>query len=409
MALCIAVQCTCQLHCAGETDSKYSAYLHYNYNFHSSDFSSLPNVPNCCPSFNGGYGNGISLGLAYHHKFNESVFSELKLGYMGLSGSFKSTEQTVVSLNGVGVNGEFEHKLDVGLGMITLEHLFMYKYGNMMFSGGITGGITVVRDFSQVETITKPDGLVTFLDKNGNNTGSFTRNDVSGKIQSLNVFNVFLTAGISYTLQLSSDGSLSAAPEIYYSYALVNVVKGRNWSVNALRIGVSLIINEKKPVEIIDSGNIMTDSLVIDSARIVSAADSLSIQDSIDAAQPVTASVRAVGISNGIELAEAKFKVEEFQSLNMTPILNYVFFDNNSPAIPQRYKLLTKEQADEFEPAGLVNSKTLETYYNLLNIVGFRLRANPTASITVTGCNSDIDEERNNKELSAKMAKVVAD
>lgn len=399
--------CMISLYSQEGTHSKYGAFLHYNLNYHSSDFSSLPNVPNCCPSFNDGYGNGLSIGLSYNHKFTESYFSHLKLGYTGLSGSFKSTEPTVVSLNGVGVDGEFEHRLDIGLGMITLEHLFTYKYNNLYLSAGITGGITIVRDFSQIEVITKPDGFVTFLDKNGNNTGNFTRNDIKGQIQSLNSFNVFLTAGISYSLPLKKDRSLSVAPEIYYSYALTNVVKGRDWSVNTLRVGISLIVNEINKIESVDSNRYIDERRKLDSLLAAKEADTTEAEDSIN--QPTNASVRAVGISNDIELGEAKFKVEEFQSLNMTPILNYVFFDNNSAIIPLRYKLFTREQAEEFSPAALVNSKTLETYYHLLNIIGYRMNEIPDATLTVTGCNSDTDAERNNRELSFHRAKTVSE
>jgi outer membrane protein OmpA-like peptidoglycan-associated protein len=394
-----------------ESESKYGAYLHYNLNFHRSDFRDLPNVPNCCPSFMGGSGNGISLGLAYYHKFNETLFSQLKLGYINLNGNFKSLEHTVLSLNGVGVNGEFEHNLDVNIGMIMLEHLFTYKYKGFSFSFGITGGITVLRDFSQIEIITKPDGLVTFLDENGINTGKFTRNDIKGKIQSINSFNVFLTTGISYSLPLKKDHSLSLAPEIYYSYSLNRIVDNRNWNINALRFGLALIYNTKwSGIEKVDSIKNSENPNYKDTAYVSQiSSDKDENTDSADIHDSSYVNINVVGVSNNIELTDSKFKVEEFQSLNMTPILNYVFFDNNSSRIPERYNLLTNENTVDFQPTKLVNSNTLETYYNLLNIIGYRMQQSENAKLSITGCNSDAGAERNNRELSSGRAKSVAD
>lgn len=77
------------------------------------------------------------------------------------------------------------------------------------------------------------------------------------------------------------------------------------------------------------------------------------------------------------------------------PLLNYVFFDEGSTAIPSRYTLLSKNQADTFTETQLQNSTTesstlrsnrqMETYYHVLNIVGDRMRANPGIAITLTG------------------------
>lgn len=393
-------------------DSKYGGYFHYNRNYHNSDFGSLPGVPNCCPAFIDGTGSGFSLGIFYFHKFSDLLFSQLKLGYITLDAKFKSVEKIIVSLNGAGVDGEFEHRLDISLGMGLLEHLLTFKLKNLYLSAGITGGVTIVRDYSQVEVITKPDGLVTFLDEDGNNTGKFTRNEKSGQIQSITSFNAFFTTGVSYSLPLNQDFSLSLVPEVYYSYALTNVVKGRDWSANALRVGLSVIYNYVfEEEEVVDSAAAETnEEVVADNNEFYAiATEDIRGRGVLPFAAGHSAHVRVAGLSNNIELGETKFKVEEFQSLNMTPLLNYIFFDNNSASIPQRYILLDAERAEEFEPANLVNSSTLETYYHVLNIIGYRMKEDKDAVITVTGCNSDNGQERNNKELSFRRAKAVAE
>jgi outer membrane protein OmpA-like peptidoglycan-associated protein len=55
-----------------------------------------------------------------------------------------------------------------------------------------------------------------------------------------------------------------------------------------------------------------------------------------------------------------------------------------------------------------VNSpEKLPTYHHLLNIIGRRLRDNPTATLTLTGCNQDIRDEKGNVGLSRQRAEAV--
>ena len=77
------------------------------------------------------------------------------------------------------------------------------------------------------------------------------------------------------------------------------------------------------------------------------------------------------------------------------PLLNYVFFDEGSTAIPSRYHLISSATAVNFKEQQLQaeqpeNStgraaRQLNVYYNVLNIVGDRMRVNPGASITLSG------------------------
>jgi len=78
------------------------------------------------------------------------------------------------------------------------------------------------------------------------------------------------------------------------------------------------------------------------------------------------------------------------------PLRNSVFFDQGMTAIPNRYIMLSasdatsfkEEQLQQRQPANLNNgrsSRQLAVYYNILNITGDRLRANPQSAITLTG------------------------
>jgi len=75
------------------------------------------------------------------------------------------------------------------------------------------------------------------------------------------------------------------------------------------------------------------------------------------------------------------------------PLLSVVFFDESSTAIPNRYVLLSADQASNFKETQLqlaVNtpgrsSGQLNVYHNVLNILGDRMRLNPATSISLNG------------------------
>lgn len=76
------------------------------------------------------------------------------------------------------------------------------------------------------------------------------------------------------------------------------------------------------------------------------------------------------------------------------PLRNYIFFNQGNTNIPTRYILLTKEKATAFREtqlqdceknSGSRSSRQLTVYYNILNIMGDRMRMNPTSNILLIG------------------------
>jgi outer membrane protein OmpA-like peptidoglycan-associated protein len=90
------------------------------------------------------------------------------------------------------------------------------------------------------------------------------------------------------------------------------------------------------------------------------------------------------------------------------PLLNAVFFDDGSEEIPNRYVLLTADQAVAFRENQLQQQQTgdisvrsagqLSVYYNVLNILGDRMRSNPTTSILLNG--ASVNRPRGGKSFA---------
>lgn len=77
------------------------------------------------------------------------------------------------------------------------------------------------------------------------------------------------------------------------------------------------------------------------------------------------------------------------------PLRNYIFFDAGSTAIPKRYTSLSNEEASTFNEESLLepqpkdltgrSRRQLTVYYNALNILGSRMKKNPSTTVKLSG------------------------
>lgn len=98
-----------------------------------------------------------------------------------------------------------------------------------------------------------------------------------------------------------------------------------------------------------------------------------------------------------------KMVIENREVSETLPLLNYVFFDEGSTKIPNRYVILNKADATAFREVQLQNAQTITTagrssrqlnvYYNILNIIGDRMRSNPNSIVDLSGASANGPEE----------------
>lgn len=77
-------------------------------------------------------------------------------------------------------------------------------------------------------------------------------------------------------------------------------------------------------------------------------------------------------------------RIEEQDSIETLPLLNQIFFAEGSDVIPQRYRQLEAQAIEGFGNAQLIGS-ALDVYYQMLNVIGMRMRRTPDATLTITG------------------------
>lgn len=111
----------------------------------------------------------------------------------------------------------------------------------------------------------------------------------------------------------------------------------------------------------------------------------------IDTPPPVVppalrASVDIMGLdysNNPIPLG--KVRVSELVARQIAPLLPAVFFDSMASVLPDRYHLRTPSEADSFSINQLAGISVLEIQHHTLDIVGIRMRRNPTARLYLFG------------------------
>jgi outer membrane protein OmpA-like peptidoglycan-associated protein len=92
------------------------------------------------------------------------------------------------------------------------------------------------------------------------------------------------------------------------------------------------------------------------------------------------------------------------------PLLNYIFFDSASGNIPDRYRQREGAGIASFGETNIHSTNNLDIYYNVLDIIGSRLRSFPGSVVTLTGTQPDNSPGPDGQaDLAEQRARNVAD
>jgi len=427
---------TMVLYCQGASDSnnlrmRYGITGSYGLDYHSVNFQKLPGVPNCCPRFENGKGDGFAFGLLFEKPVNSFLIPGLRITYNSIWGKLSDNENSFVSIDNIPTAAVIEHNIDAEFNYLGFEpYIEINVISSLSLFGGLQLAYNVSSNYSQEEELKQPVNRGTF------ENGLRIRNKKSGEIPDGTKlgYNPFL--GLKMSFPLNSSNSLSASPEFLMLYGLSNIVKNLDWKISSWRLGLALtyaphpspplkeVLEKKYNIDTITiksediakssviQGKETTSKEVGQTAQFLIITEVIRRTDTLLVPKSVLldASVKAVAVNNdGKESDLAGLNIEEFLSTKMTPLLNYIFFENNSSVLPVRYRQITSEEANRFTLKQLFNESTLDVYYDVLNIIGYRMNQEPGSAIHLTGCNSDEGQEKSNILLSEKRAEVVKD
>jgi outer membrane protein OmpA-like peptidoglycan-associated protein len=117
-----------------------------------------------------------------------------------------------------------------------------------------------------------------------------------------------------------------------------------------------------------------------------------------------------VGINSDNSRASQDFTITVTQTITETtmPLLPYVFFEKGSSKIPSHYDRI--ENKDYFTEYNLVGqndtNEPIKQYYQILNIIGYRLLVNPEQTVSLLGSCSVSERSA---DLARKRATAVQD
>ncbi|MBK7185460.1 MAG: OmpA family protein [Ignavibacteria bacterium] len=361
-----------------------------SYDIFGASFSRLPEVPNCCPEFTGGSGIGFFGGIVYIAPIDPTWLLDLRMHYGTYSVDMTATQTLPTVLgDGTTTNAEIQHDLSGSFTQISVEPMVGYRLTpDLSLRAGIMAGYRVTATYDQSETLVQPANA-TF------ETGRRTRNAVSGDIEGVNAFALGLTIGASYDLPLNSSRTMFLSPEVLFTLSPFDIVKDVSWKVQHLRAGLALTFI---PPDVEDS---LDEYQLYDVAR----RTPLPVKGAPGVA--FVSNISATGITeDGRTSSTQGLKIEEFASTRVRPILPYVFFDNNSAALPSRYRRINQDQVDSYSLDNFYNLDAMVTYRQMLNIIGKRMTDNESATLTLTGC-MDNAEDKAAGDLSGQRAAAV--
>jgi len=273
-------------------------------------------------------------------------------------------------VQGKGEQGAFDHIIDAKVSSVGFTPLLAYQIQDQFaVKLGGTIGLLTSTTFHQKEEVAEPKDRGTFLG------GSRVRNEFDSALPNASSLRASLDAIFSYALPLNKSRTSFLVPEVSFSLGLTNLTKDLTWKAHSIRGGFAVVHYFNSTPS------------VIDTVKPPAVVQELPRKDSITLALSVT------GISaDRRDSIHPVLRIEEYRSSYLQPLLNYIFFEEKSGGIPNRYVMLNSDGTDNFSIPSLSASQTLTTYHHLLNIVGKRLQENPAATITLTGTTAGVTD-----------------
>lgn len=361
-------------------------------------FQSLPGLDNCCNGFDGSSTSmDPFIGGSIRYAFTPSFGLDMQVEYVQSRGELSAvnTIGNALSFNGTGfdiVEAQSAFSMSWTIPSIGFTPSLAWKPFESGF--GIRGGVTMrlqsIGEAKGKEELILPRGVV-FSD-----TKSTIRNDrkVNFTPTSLLYGPIF---GLFYDMKLSESFTLT--PELSYVHMMNQSIEFPNsdesLSLSALRAGIMLSYTAINPARLLEIPITPLPTIEV---------------ETIKPYIPKRLKAKLAAFSVNEQSKEeniVNIVIEEYSSLTMTPLLNFIFFEEGEDKIPSRYARLDAIDTPLFDIDFIHTPNHVETYLHILNIVGKRMIEKPASSITLTGCNADIQKEKGDKALSMRRAESV--
>jgi len=380
-----------------------------------------------------------TFGIALESALSPTIGLSARLSYALHNTTFSVNEESSsgVLKDSIYLNTPYliHHSINALLSSFAFEPTIIFTpfTTGLKIYGGMRGSLFITRSYEQKQQILENKIGATFSDSR---TEQSTENVALTNAQ----FNFSALAGIGYEIPIEGltlaggMGRLSVQPEIFGMWGLNPVVQGLEWNLHQLRAGISVFYRQEEMIQRFQE-NRRVDTIIVyqkrirnpfmvgiskftrdtvmtveDGKRVRTISETLRRVDTAFSTPPprMDVDITAVGVTEkGEEKKLVQLRLEEFVVQRYVPLLNYVFFDDQSSTLHDRYVKLSSDNTALFDVDKLYQKGTLDIYRNMLNIIGKRLRQYPDAVITITGCTTGVGAEDGNTALSAARAEAV--
>jgi len=351
-----------------------------NYNIHQTNIPVYRNNP-VCGIYESGENSSFNFGLKGEYIFYKNLLSiELKFNYQNLPAYFELTTADFKVYNPTMKIYEpliIKNEFNADLTYLLFEPSIVIKPIDdlpLKFKLGISVGSPIFENnYNTTEEIISPK-FYTFEDQTQKHLLQ------SGKLNNITT-SISAISGIVYQKFLYQNVSLQA--ELNFSYPIESNLNNYDWKV--IKTGINLSLNyhfdfEQKKIEKFEYKEIKKEE-----EKII---------------------VKEEPIRKEINISAKPIEVVKTVVTQTYPLLPYIFFDSASYDLNQKYLRNNPENFDESK----LNKETLEIYYSLLDIIGYRLNNNQKLNIEILGTTDgrELSKLEDRLELANKRAKSVA-
>lgn len=207
----------------------------YAVDMNSASNLALPNIPTCCPGYDGATGGGFVGGLGMQLPLSDKLELVGRLTFHSTSVTQTSQEPIKVRVDNKAVETTIDHELTSSMAIVAVEPSVLYKLTEGLgLHAGFRIGTLMGATYTQQERL---DDAIPYDYSDG--TG--VRNASSGDIPETSALQFGLVLGAQYSLPLNSNKTIHLVPALQYSPLFTNLISGQSWSVSSLRMMVGLV------------------------------------------------------------------------------------------------------------------------------------------------------------------------
>jgi len=379
----------------------YGIFFGLEYLRKEGDFRQFKSIPDSIPYIGSGIAITGNIGAYYNFKISRNIYlqSQVGIGFLPLR---IDAERDFSMLFDTGrVSNEFllNKKLSLELNQIIPFLSFCLNYTpikHLSFNAGLTSAFHLSSP-SQISYFDKKyfrDSIPRFkVDTGYLPSGGKNKHPVS----------LTFVVGVNYEIPFSLANSFKLGLSPYFSFGFSNLTS--EFTSDLVAFGFRLNISPTK----------LTSKITPAKPPLPNIIDTLPAQNNQSPLVEEKTHPSLPQFNYNLDLINIyKGKYHFFHSVfwikknieNHVPLLNYVFFDYGSSKLAERYIRL--DNSGDFNPDSLNYKNPLDVYWNILNIIGYRLQQNPEAKIRLIGCNSNIGEEYDNLRLSKMRAEIIS-